>query len=98
VRRSSEEFLEDIVLEFLHHDENVLISLYVKTVFSSESRMDYPGYSQDYPKIMPSLVLVAYLGLCAIARALLKDGAITEVVDSLGARPIHRAIGNVMSQ
>lgn len=92
VQRSSEEVLKDLAMDFLDSDGNILTSVQVKTVFGSENKMKYPGYSQDYPKSMPSLVFVASLGLSKIARALLADGASIEAEDSLGMRPIHRAI------
>jgi hypothetical protein len=64
VRRSLEEVLEDIVLVFYIMTGMCSYLYELRNCF----KMNYSGYIQDYPKTMPSLVLVASLGLCAIAR------------------------------
>lgn len=92
VKRSSEAILKKSALEFLCHDGNVLASVQVKTVSESDNELKYPGYSQEYPKTMPSLVLVASLGLSTLTRTLIENGASLEEADSHGARALHRAV------
>ena len=84
--------VKSLAVEFLKMTTSVSAFNQVRKVCMREDTVRYPGYSQDFPKFTPGLLLAAEFGLVHIGDSLLNEGCDIEAEDSQGIRPLHQAI------
>src|SRR5208282_3819328 len=86
-RESSEQKLQDQILEFLTQDSRVSCSVQAMEL----PEYPYTRYSQSPPKAVPGLWVVATFGLEEIVKLLLEKKTDIEAKTSNGETALHRA-------
>lgn len=85
-------YLASQVVDFLKDPSAVSTSVQASTVCSRVRRLKHAGYSQEFPKHTPSILLASSFNLSEIVTDLIQQNAKIDEKDSRGVRALHQAI------